>query len=565
MNQSLRTLIYVGVAGVVALLAWASQPGAATTNVKTLVDQPLFPAFTDPLAAQSLEIVQFDEASAELKSFKVAKENGVWAIPSHGNYPADAETQIRDAAGSLTGLEIIGIASEFAKDHSEYGVLEPDKSKLKVGDKGVGTLVALQDTKGNDLVRLIVGKVDGKMPELRYVRKPAEEVIYVSKINLDKLPTEFDKWIEKDLLKINTFDVSQVTLKDYSILPAQTGGFAFAGRMEAAAAWNPEQSNWTLDSLKAYSQNGGIWIDQGLGEQEELNSQKLSDLKTALDDLKIVDVRRKPAGLSESLKSGANILDQRDLMSSLVTFGFLPAEMPGSGKPEIFATNGEVVVDMKDGVQYNLRFGNVSGAETPSTAAKPGEKEEVKLNRYLFVTAQLSPSTLVEPMYEPEPAGPEPAPTDSIKPGEEAKPAAEAQPGEEKKPDDAAKSADPAAAAAGADPKAAERAKIKLENERKRTEYNDKKKKAEARVAELNARFAPWYYVISEDVYKKIHLGRNDIVKEASSASREGFGVDAFRELEEGGINPPPAAPAAGASPPGLPPGLPPGFPGLPM
>jgi hypothetical protein len=547
MNESLRTLIYVGVAGGVALLAWASQPGAGSGPPGPQRGTLLFPDFSDPLAAQSLEIVKFDEGSAELKSFKVAKENGLWVIPSHGNYPADAETQIREAAGSLTDLEIVDIASESAKDHALFGVVEPDKSKLKVGDKDVGTLVALQDAKDDDLVRLIVGKEVDRSPGQRFVRRPEQDVVYITKIALDKLPTEFDKWIEKDLLKINTFDVSKVTLKDYSILPSQSGGFAFAGRMEAEASWNAEQSNWTLDRLKAYSQNSGQWIDQGLGEQEELNSQKLSDLKTALDDLKIVDVRRKPAGLSEGLKSGANILEQRELMSSLVGLGFLPAEMPGSGKPEIFATNGEVVVDMKDGVQYNLRFGNVAGAEESSGDKKPGETDEVKLNRYLFVSAQLSPHTLVEPTYEPEPAGPEAAPADPAKPTEGAKPAEEAKPAEGEK------SADPTTAAV--DPKAAERARIKLENERKRTEYNDKKKKAEARVAELNARFAPWYYVISEDVYKKIHLGRNDLVKEASTAAQEGIGIDAFRKLEDAGLKGS-LTPAGTGTSPSLPPGL---------
>jgi hypothetical protein len=55
-------------------------------------------------------------------------------------------------------------------------------------------------------------------------------------------------------------------------------------------------------------------------------------------------------------------------------------------------------------------------------------------------------------------------------------------------------------------------------------------------VAELNARFADWYYVVSEDVYKKIRLVRGDIVKEAAKAKEEGFGVDAFRKLEEEGL-----------------------------
>ena len=45
-----------------------------------------------------------------------------------------------------------------------------------------------------------------------------------------------------------------------------------------------------------------------LAADEELNAAKLDEMKTALDDLKIVDVRRKPAGLSADLKASADFL-----------------------------------------------------------------------------------------------------------------------------------------------------------------------------------------------------------------------------------------------------------------
>ena len=61
---------------------------------------------------------------------------------------------------------------------------------------------------------------------------------------------------------------------------------------------------------------------------------------------------------------------------------------------------------------------------------------------------------------------------------------------------------------------------------------------------ELNARFADWYYVVAEEVYKKIRLTRSDIVKEAAAAKDEGFGIDAFRKLEDEGPKGAPAKPA---------------------
>lgn len=514
MEQLTRTLVFLGVAAVVSLTAlFVTWPAAETVDAQTTIGDPLFPKFDDPQAARRLEIVTFDEETARLDEFQVAQVNGLWVIPSEGDYPADAAQQMGDAAASLLGLEIVGIASEMARDHAELGVIEPNKAKLSVGDKNVGTMIVLQDDKKDDLVRLIVGKPVESDPELRFVRKPDQEIVYVSKIDLTKFPTQFDKWIEKDLLKLNTFDVARIALKDYSVVPSQRG-FSYSGRMAAAVDWNAEKSAWELDDFKAYSSSNQQWVAAPLGDFEDLNDQKLNELKTALDDLQIVDVVRKPAGLSEVLKAGGDVLSQRDIMESLLMFGFLPAQPPGAERVEIVASNGEVAVDTKDGVQYILRFGNVSGAEEQS-GDEPGD--QIKLNRFLFVTAQLSPYTLVEPTYEPEPAGP-PAAADAPKSDDAAQPA----------------DSDPAKPA---DPQALERDRIKRENDRKRNDYNDKRKKAMARVAELNARFADWYYVISEDVYKKIHLSRSDIVREDAEARIAGFDVDAFRKLESDGVD----------------------------
>ena len=55
--------------------------------------------------------------------------------------------------------KIIGVAAKDNKEHELYGVNDPDKAE--VGTKGVGTLVAMQDGKGNDLLRMIVGKTAG--------------------------------------------------------------------------------------------------------------------------------------------------------------------------------------------------------------------------------------------------------------------------------------------------------------------------------------------------------------------------------------------------------------------
>jgi hypothetical protein len=156
------------------------------------------------------------------------------------------------------------------------------------------------------------------------------------------------------------------------------------------------------------------------------------------------------------------------------------------------------------------------------------------VQRYLFVVTQLAPSVTTPPQLEPEPAGPEAGKddkttadkTDDKKDGDKNDDAKASDKKDEKKDDQAPV----------VDPQQAERERIKKENERKMNAYRDQRKKAELRVAELNGRFADWYYVVSEDVYKKLRLTRSDIVKESATAKDEGFGIDAFRKIEEEGL-----------------------------
>jgi hypothetical protein len=534
MNETIRTLIFVGVAAVAAIAAFAARPNLTVQKLEEVVNQPLFPNFTDPLAAKSLEITQYDEATARRKQFTVAQQaDGRWVIPSHGNYPADAEAQLRAAAESVIDLKAIGVmgGSDTTAEHGRLGVISPERAE--VGTEGVGTLIAIQDGKGNDLLRLIVGKADATQPELRFVRKPSEDIVYVAEIDLTKLPTEFDKWIEKDLLKISTFDVARVSLKDYLLVPTQSGRLAVMQRMDAALDYDSAKGEWALDSMTVQAREGAA--AGGLGEHEELNKQKLDELRSALGDLKIVNVARKPGNLGNALSVNPDQLTQNE-QDALREFGFYP-QGNRQGKLDIYGANGEVHIDTKDGVQYVLRFGDIAPQIDLASGIGSGEagatdEDQLKVHRYLFVTTRVSPNTLKAPELTPEPAGPEPAgdAADPLPPpAEENGNAAETD-----DPDDPEAKARQAQAV---DPQQAERERIRRENERKMNDYRDQQRKAEQRVTELNARFGNWYYVVSEDVYKKIRLVRSDIVKEAATAAEEGFGIDAFRKLEGEGLS----------------------------
>ena len=515
-----RTAVFVG-AGLALLAAGAwlqSRPAlrqreaAGETAAKVL-----FPELADAAKAESLAIISFDEDTATMRPFKVVKSGGVWVLPAHQNYPADARDQLAAAATELIDRPILEVVSTSPGDHETYGVIEPDAEKVEVGATGVGQLVEIRDGSGNWLARLVIGKED-KRPQgaggagrtLRFVRKAGQDPVYRVELDTTKFTTNFDDWIEKDLLKLSPWDIRRLTVDDstssYDIDPASGLVVSQDPTARIDLAYNDKDAAWSLVKLVEYTKDDKP-EEKELTADEELATARLNDLRDALGDLKIVDVARKPAGLSAELKAEEKFTADREAVLSLAQRGFFPFQ---SG--EILSSSGETVVGMKDGVEYLLRFGNrttmeaAAGGEGEPADAAPAETG----GRYLFALARFNEALLEKPELEPLPEVPAAADKpDADKPDAD-KPDAD-------KPDAAGSAADALAEAEEAEAKAQaaieERRRVERENRLKQEDYDEKVKGAQKRVRELNGRFADWYYVVSEAEFSKIRLSRSDVIK----------------------------------------------------
>lgn len=520
MKESTQTLLFVFAAVASVLAASWSRPTDVTYRVDDLIGKPLFAPFESE-EATAMRIVRFDEATATLREFEVAEDKGVWSIPSKGGYPADAERQMAEASTGVVGLDILSIASQDASDHAEYGVVEPSPS-LEVGQTGVGTRVTLESSGGEKLVDLVIGKAVKGADAQRYVRKPTQDVVYTVAIDPSKFSTKFEDWIEDDLLKINTWDIARVEMKDYSAELVMQGGrpaLALDPRADLTVDYNDADSKWTPHDLKEYDRDAEEYKSFELKETEELNDATLTDLKNAVGELKIVDVERKPTGLSGDLKAGEDLFKDKNSIQSLMQRGFAPVGS-ASGGTEVLSSEGEVILTQKDGVEYVLRFGKLQLADdegdAEDEAAKDGAaegeadaKKATGVNRYLFVMARYNDAMIAAPELEEVPAAEEAAEEGT------ADEAAEPAEGEEAA-DDAAEEATDDATAEADKAKAdatAKRDEIIKANQRKEDEYKAQVEAAKKRVAELNERFGDWYYVISDEVYKKVAIGRDELVK----------------------------------------------------
>ena len=329
--------------------------------------------------------------------------------------------------------------------------------------------------------------------------------------------------------------------------------------------YDDEGSKWQAESFEAFNQSSGAYEEFTLGENQELNEDSLRELKNALDDLEIVDVEKKPDGLSADLSAGEDFMNNNEALRSLAKRGFLPVPVdPNDPNSAIMllSSEGEIVVTLKDGVEYVLRFGDLQldpsaeSGEKPDAEAAEGDADEPDnegLNRYLFVMARFNESAIANPELEELPE----LPAEEESPSEEA---SDAEGGEDAGDSEAANGEEAGDDESGEETSEddkptreeieAERKRIDENNKRAEEEYQETIEKSKERVEELNARFGDWYYVIPNDVFKKIHLGRDAVVKTNEPEPSEDDDAQTADESDESVLGAPgtalPGLPSAG-------------------
>lgn len=304
------------------------------------------------------------------------------------------------------------------------------------------------------LADFIIGKTVPEREGFRFVRIPGENRVYASRVDLD-ISTRFADWIEASLLEVQANKIQNIALDNYSI-NERTGSLQPGEKID-------------LDCVN------DLWITRSLAKSADLDTGKVRQLAKTLAELTIVGVRPKPQGLSASLKgeAGAVEMTQEDQLS-LQSKGFYVARQGG----RLLSNEGDAKVYSADGITYTLRFGEVlygSGLEVSAgvgggESGRPGGEQSA--NRYLFVTCDFEPRLIPEP---PKPASME----------------------FQNKPDSALTQFD----------------RDCRDANRRHQEWERKVQTGRELSDRLNARFADWYYVISDDSFKKIHLSKAELTK----------------------------------------------------
>ncbi|KAA3613703.1 MAG: DUF4340 domain-containing protein [Calditrichaeota bacterium] len=450
MTELKKTIIWAGAAAALALLAFITKPGTPQPEAFYDKGEVFFPDFEDPNKATSLEVIEYDENTGSAVPFKVETKNGLWAIPSHHDYPADGKDRLAKTAAGVIGITKDDFRSDKIADQVFCGVVDPlDETDASLS--GRGKRVTLRGGNGEVLADFIVGKKIEGPGGYRFVRIPEQKRIYAAKMDID-ISTKFVDWIEKDLLEVDKEKMSKIVLKDYSI-NERTG----VVNQRDEVILTKEGSDWTANRLRA---------------DQEMDKTKVNEFMTALDGLNIVGVRPKPAGLSASLSkdSGAGVSITQSDMRSLQEKGYF-----FSRDGQLLSNEGELSCTTSDGIEYTLRFGEIvygSGDAVTAGADESGNTDGPGENRYLFISSRFLPGMF-----------PEPKQADNME--------------FQTKVDSLMTPSDHAN-------------KLLFEEH---TKWSEKVAKSRETAAALNNRFAKWYYVISAEAFDKMQVTRKELVK----------------------------------------------------
>ncbi len=453
-GETRKTLIFAAVAIVLAALALVTAPRKITPNAFLDQGEPFFPEFTDPNAARTLEVIDFDQDTGSAKPFKVTFKDGRWSIPSHHDHPADGKDRLAKTAAGVIGIRKDDFRTDNVSDHEACDVVDP-LDETATSPKGRGQRVTIKGDNDLVLADFIVGKTVEGREGFRFVRVPGQKRVYAVRMDID-ISTRFSDWIEADLLGVEKDDIERITLKDYSV--------------------NERTGQLNERDVVVLDREDAVWAASRMSDDQEVDMTKLGQMLTTLDELKIEGVRPKPQGLSSRLtRSTDSLTVTRTDMVSLQNKGYF---FTRDGR--LVSNEGELLVTIGDAITYTLRFGEIvygSGlAVTAGTGAGGETSDGQGENRYLFITTEFDRSGFPEPRS--------PANTHFL-----------SRPDSVWTPDDR-------------ENRTLYDAHEKwLEKNRARQKLSDG----------LNARFANWYYVISAKSFEELRLTRRDLVRRKQS------------------------------------------------
>ncbi len=380
--------VLVAAAAVTGGFAWIDLRHAPVTGVDH-VGEVIGREGVQPEEIADIKVVTWDAATKQNRVFQVHRKGEGWSIPSHFDYPADAEKQVGQAAGIL-GVKRGRFVSADPKDFAELGLIDPstDAALTAPAETEPGRRITIKDGAGATLLDMVVGKSAGEAGS--FVREAGSNDIYTAKVDALSLRTSFTDWVKPDLLQVKPEDIRAISVKDYSVDERSQ-------RIE-----NRAELTFTRPTAEA------VWASPQAPSGKQPKKADVDGLVNALTWLKLAGIR--PFDPSWLQTRGFFLVESPELVESpnrmVVSIG-------GGRRAALIGNEGETTVATKEGLVYHLFFGEVALGDDEDTsaeaAAKPADKPADKANT-ADVTNPADPAAL------PDVTNPDQPEADAVEP-----------------------------------------------------------------------------------------------------------------------------------------------------
>ena len=382
MGKSSTTLI-MGIIAVVAVgVAMYFYPKSLETEVDAQVNQNLFESYKTA-DVRSIEITRLGE-SDRIEQIKLRRKGDSWILPQYEDFTATGIARISEVAKSMLDRKILAITGDQEQSHFEFGLVDPAEATGLPNRASLGMKVELRDRNRGDIASLIIGKPvsetggDGKY----FVRLPGQPTVYEMQIPKVIFSTRFEDWVDSNLMNLpnqrnSPIRVTGIGIDSYRI-----------DAKEIASA--DKQPDWQVKFQ--FSPNGSKgnllrWVD-GKFEKEDisqLSQRQVSDLLTALSQIRVLGARSKPKSIVKLFRKSAEISDAAAL-KGLAPFGFRGRSDDEGFKIE--SANGELAIVTSDGMKMRLLVGSL---------ADQTDSRSLDLNYHVLVLAEMVESVFEEP------------------------------------------------------------------------------------------------------------------------------------------------------------------------
>ena len=383
-NQVTLAMLLLAAVSTVGAVWYYPWPEIAVADEE--VGKPLFEEYSAD-KVRGIDIVELDAESRTPARIQLGRRAEKWVVPSRQNFIASNSALVAKVVNSLNDRTVYDVKSENMQDHIQFGVVDPDEFSVSQNLEAVGKKLTLTDRNSKTIAELIIGTQVKGNADRHYVRIPGKPRIYEIDFSDEILKTPFTYWVNPNPLQLKTSS-DQPGFNIFAMRLKKNKPASGDGKSGAAPVYDAQMSagkqRLELNALSVPASS-----EKQAWKKVRTKPEQEARLGTAFRGLfpfPTDDVRRKKKEPARALRN--QVAKDKTAFDKFSSYGFYSPEWTESGWT-FQAENGSVSLSTREGVVITLSFGKTGNQNSMSKA---------RFNHFTMITAGVDHELLKEPI-----------------------------------------------------------------------------------------------------------------------------------------------------------------------